>query len=155
MARSCSSLDRDAIAALLVQRPHTADLGHTWTDVSLDIPARPSTALGNSCGPHAQQGRTVSRSVRTGLRKAASTSSLLDLSLLPPRRSSVTERYAQKGGVIAWDLQSPGPFTTSLVLESPRAPDFSIGRSSTITARQGRAAEEHFCSCCAPTGLDH
>jgi len=129
-AWSCSPLDRDAIAALLVQRPHTANLGHTWTEVSLDIPARPSTALGN--------GGTVSRSLRTGLRKAASTSSLLDLCLLPPRRSSVTEWYAQKGG-IAWDLQSPGPFTTSLVLESPRALTFSsVGSPPILPGRVAR-----------------
>ena len=48
------------------------------------------------------------------------------------RRVSAQVRYQRKGGTvpktigIAWDWQEPGPYMTSLVLESPRAPEFTV-----------------------------
>ena len=126
--REMSAQRRDALA---VPRPHTTDFGRkgstSWTEVSLDIGVRPSSRPGTSQGL-----ARPSTSMSTGKKLGRKTISL-EPYVSPPRRINVKERYEKKGGLvpsttcITWDWRQKGPYLTSLVLQSPRAPDFSIG----------------------------
>ena len=122
--------------ALAQPRPHTADPGaasalvrrtSSWTEVSVDVavvgPPRPATSLA-----HARPGTAMSGHAPLSRK----TVRLEPYVAAPSRRASARERLQQKGGAvasttsIAWDWPRAGPFLTSLVLESPRAPDFQI-----------------------------
>jgi hypothetical protein len=102
---------------------------HSWTEVSVNVevavPPRPSTSLAQT---HTRPGTALRRHSPAALRRK--TVNLDPYVALPSRRASTRERIQQKGGAattgIAWDWQKAGPFVTSLVLDSPRAPDFQI-----------------------------
>jgi len=138
--RPSTSLDRHALEALSVPRPSTAAGLSAYTAdnsfgrmVSIDIgvkgPAQAQSALSIRPGTAMSKTKIQNKIVR------------LEPFVTPSSRSSVRERYVQKGGASAPDVEVPlcsawfsqrqGPHVTTLVLDSPRAPDFNpIGSCS-------------------------
>ena len=120
--RPSTSLDRHALEALSVPRPstsagisaYTADNSFGRAQAQSPLSMRPGTAMSKT--------KIQNKIVR------------LEPFVTPPSRSSVRERYVQKGGAPAPDVEVPssacwcqrqGPHVTTLVLDSPRAPDFN------------------------------
>jgi hypothetical protein len=131
--RPSTSLGRHALEALSVTRPSTSAGISAYTAdnsfgrmVSIDIgvkgPAQVQSALSMRPGTAMSKTKIQNKIVR------------LEPFVTPPSRSSARERYVQKGGAPAPDVEVPlcaawcqrrGPHLTSLVLDSPRAPDFN------------------------------
>jgi hypothetical protein len=116
-------------------RPQTSDgvrRSASRSEVSINIDvgisrqaSRPQTALGLS---PAYPGTTKGKLGKKVLN--------LDPFVLPAPRACAKDRLKDHGGVvpattgIAWDWQKSGPYLTSMVLDSPRGPDFTIGASA-------------------------
>jgi hypothetical protein len=126
-----SACAASAAEALAVPRPHTADGGFREVDLEICVQGPPGAAggaalvgrkrhLATSPGGRVGGTPTLGRKAQPHLFCES-----------PTRTASKQERYARMGGPVTgttgiyWKPQR-GPYLTSLLLESPRSPDFII-----------------------------